>query len=135
MGAALLAFLDAQLQPGIKIVTEATGLEASLDGTDLVITGEGRIDRQTVCGKTPVGIAKLAKQKGIPVIAIAGCLGEGHEKVYAEGIDAVFPVIPALSDHTTILENASENIRRTAANVMRVMMLGNNLNQKNQSAE
>ena len=75
MGAALMAFTNATLKPGIDLVLEAVQLNNYMDKTDLVITGEGRIDNQTIYGKTPMGVAKIAKQFNIPVIGIAGSLG------------------------------------------------------------
>ncbi|GAA4649472.1 glycerate kinase [Kistimonas scapharcae] len=123
MGAALLAFLDATLQPGIDIVMEAVDLASQLQGADLVITGEGRIDGQTACGKTPVGVARHAKTANLPVIAIAGCLGHDHELVHAEGIDALFPAIDHLADMESILRNGYKNIRRTACNIAKLLTI------------
>src|ERR1019366_3774686 len=89
LGAALLAFFGAELRPGIEIVMEALGLESYLRDADLVITGEGRIDSQTVHGKTPIGVARMAKRYGKPVIGIAGCLSPDAAVVHEQGIDAV----------------------------------------------
>ena len=90
LAAGLMAILGGQLRPGVDIVIDAVGLKQQLKGCDLVITGEGRMDGQTVHGKTPAGVAHVAKSLGIPVIAICGCLGKGFEKVHDIGIDAVF---------------------------------------------
>lgn len=89
LGAGLVAFLNARLRRGIEIVLEATSLESYVREVDLVITGEGSIDGSTVYGKTPMGVAKLAKKHNKPVVAIAGNLGEGAEKANA-WIDAIF---------------------------------------------
>ena len=102
LGAGLMAFLDARLQPGVDVVAAAVGLDAALDSADLVITGEGRLDGQTVYNKTPVGVALRAKARGLRVIALAGSLGEGHRAALAMGIDAV----ETLADGSTPLENA-----------------------------
>ena len=117
MGAALLAFTGAQLKPGIELVLEAVQLKQYMQSTDLVLTGEGRIDHQTVFGKTPMGVAKIAKQFDIPVIGVAGSLGKNHQAVYECGIDAVFAAIPgamslqqAFADANNNLENLAENI-------------------------
>ena len=79
-------FLGGKLTPGIDIVLSETGLEADVEWADTVITGEGRIDAQTMMGKTPLGVAKLAKKHGKYVIAIGGCLGDGAEKCIKEGV-------------------------------------------------
>ena len=105
LGAGLMAFLDARLQPGVDVVAAAVGLDAALDAADVVITGEGRLDGQTVYNKTPVGVALRAKARGLRVIALAGSLGEGHRAALAMGIDAV----ETLADGSTPLENAIAN--------------------------
>ena len=87
LGAGLSAFLDAKLRPGIKIVMEASKLREKMKKVDLVVTGEGKIDGQTASGKTPVGVSRIAKKEELPVIAVAGTIGEDAEKVYDEGID------------------------------------------------
>ena len=119
MGAALMAFTNATLKPGIDLVLEAVRLNHYMDNADLVITGEGRIDNQTIYGKTPMGVAKIAKQFNIPVIGIAGSLGKDHQAVYGCGIDAVFAAIPgamtlqqAFTDAKYNVENVAENIAK-----------------------
>lgn len=89
LGGGLVAFLGAELQPGAGLVAEAAGLDAHLRGADLVITGEGRIDAQTAHGKTPAGVARAAKEYGLPVIAVAGCVGPGYEAILGAGMEAV----------------------------------------------
>lgn len=90
LGGGLLAFARATLRPGVDIVIDAVQLERRLRGCALVITGEGRMDYQTACGKTPTGVAKTAKRLGLPVIAICGSLGENPQAVHAAGIDVFF---------------------------------------------
>jgi glycerate kinase len=92
LGAGLVAFTGAELRPGVELVAEACGLARQMEGAELVITGEGRLDGQTAHGKTPAGVAIIAKQHGIPVIAVAGALGTGYREIYAQGIDAVFAI-------------------------------------------
>jgi glycerate kinase len=94
LGAGLVSLLGATLKPGIEIVISSTKLEEKIKGASLVITGEGKTDYQTAHGKAPVGIAKLAKKLGVPVIAISGGLGERYEEVYEAGLDAVFSIVP-----------------------------------------
>jgi glycerate kinase len=124
MGAALLAFLGARLRPGIEIVMEAVGLEAHLRDADLVITGEGRIDSQTIRGKTPIGVARMAKRHGKPVIGIAGCLANDAGVVHGDGIDAVFSVLSQISTVEEALSNAALNIRTTSRNIAATLKMG-----------
>lgn len=93
LGFAAKLFLKAEFRPGVELIAQITQLEKHIQGADLVITGEGQIDRQSVMGKTPIGVAKIAKQYNIPVIAIAGTLGRGYEEVYQAGIDTAFSLI------------------------------------------
>ncbi|WP_419835498.1 glycerate kinase [Endozoicomonas atrinae] len=123
MGAALLAFLDAELKPGIDIVMDAVDLAEKVIGADLVITGEGRIDGQTAQGKTPVGVARIAKQFDLPVIALAGSVGSGVEAVYERGIDALFPIVHGAVPLSEALENGEKNLIRAARNLASTLML------------
>lgn len=95
MGFAAKLFFNANFRSGVELITELTHLAEHIKEAGLVITGEGKLDKQSIMGKTPVGVAKLAKQHNIPVIAIAGTLGDGYEIVYNEAIDAAFSLIEA----------------------------------------
>ncbi|MBL4830418.1 MAG: glycerate kinase [Aliivibrio sp.] len=123
MGAAFMAFTRAVIKPGITVVLEAVDLISKMENTDLVLTGEGRIDEQTVHGKTPMGVAQLAKQFSIPVIGIAGCLGKNHQVVYECGIDAVFAATPRALSLDEALEHASENVTNLAENIANLWRL------------
>lgn len=119
LGAGLMAFLNASLKSGIEIVTEAAQLSKQFTGADLVITGEGQINFQTVFGKTPVGVAKVAKTHNLPVIAIAGSIANGSDGVYDAGIDAMIDIVPepmlletAIEKATTLIETAAERAGR-----------------------
>ncbi len=127
LGAGLMAFLDASLKSGIEIVTEATQLSKRFAGADLVITGEGQINFQTVFGKTPVGVAKVAKTHNIPVIAIAGSIADKSDGVYDAGIDAMIDIVPepmslenAIENATTLIETAAERAGRMVATGMKI---------------
>jgi glycerate kinase len=124
MGAALYAFCGAELRQGIEIVTDALALDKHVADADLVITGEGRIDSQTVHGKVPVGVAKVAKRYNVPVIGIAGSLTADVGVVHDHGIDAVFSVIYKICTLEDALANAGENVRMTARNVAAVLKVG-----------
>lgn len=123
MGAALLAFMKASLKPGIDIVMDAVSLEQQVQGAQLVVTGEGRIDGQTAQGKTPVGVARIAKAQGIPVVALAGAVGHGVEAVYEQGIDALFPVVHGAVELKEAFAKGSDNLTRAARNLAAVMKL------------
>ncbi|USD36841.1 MULTISPECIES: glycerate kinase [Ferrimonas] len=128
LGAALLGLLNASLRPGIDIVMEAVALPEQLKGADLVITGEGRIDSQTIHGKTPIGVARAAKAQNIPVIAIAGCVSDDSDVVLEHGIDAVFPVVPASVPLQQALAQAQTNVERTARNLAMSLVLAQEMN-------
>ncbi|QCR35109.1 glycerate kinase [Nissabacter sp. SGAir0207] len=127
MGAGLLAFCGADLRRGIEIVTEALGLEALVKDADLVITGEGRIDSQTIHGKVPIGVAQVAKRHDKPVIAIAGSLTADVGVVHEHGLDAVFSVLYTICSLDEALENAGDNVRMTARNVAATLKLARGL--------
>ncbi|MCS6209597.1 glycerate kinase [Shewanella baltica] len=124
MGLGVMAFLNAELKPGVEIVMQTVGLADKIRGADLVITGEGRIDGQTVFGKTPMGVLKQAKLQGIPTIGIAGCLGDNANAILDHGMAAIFPIIPHLSPLDDVLANAKLNLCNTARNIGAVLMLG-----------
>lgn len=127
MGAALYAFCGALLRRGIEIVTDALRLDACVADADLVVTGEGRIDSQTIHGKVPVGVAKIAKRYNKPVIGIAGSLTADVGVVHQHGLDAVFSVIYTICSLDEALKNASENVRMTARNVAATLKAGQQL--------
>ena len=108
---------------GVQIVLDNLKLAEQVKEADLVITGEGRMDAQSILGKTPIGVARTAKQFNKPVIAIVGCLREDYEVVYEHGIDAVFPIIRNLGDLPTILKQGEQNLISTAQNVARLLSL------------
>lgn len=124
MGAALFAFCGAKLRPGIDIVTEALHLDALVADANLVITGEGRMDSQTIHGKVPVGVARVARRYHIPVIGIAGSLTADVGVVHQHGIDAVFSVLYRVCSLDDALAHAGENVRMAARNIAAVMRLG-----------
>ncbi|MEC6832756.1 glycerate kinase [Photobacterium toruni] len=124
MGAALLGLFNAQLRSGIEIVIDAVNLGDIVKDADLVITGEGRIDSQTIHGKTPIGVARTAKKYHKPVIGIAGCLSQDCGVVYDHGIDAVFSVVPAAMSLEQAFSNAAVNVELTARNIAAMYCLG-----------
>ena len=128
MGGAFLGFLNAQLKSGIDIVLDTVEFENNLAGASLVITGEGRIDSQTVRGKTPIGVSKRAKAfADIPVIALAGSVASDADIVFEHGIDALFSVVPGVVSLDEALANADENLFKTARNAAQLLKLGQGL--------
>lgn len=128
MGAALWAFCGGVLRPGCEIVTEALNLDALVADASLVITGEGRIDSQTIHGKVPVGVARVAKRYGLPVIGIAGSLTRDVGVVHHHGIDAVFSVLYRICTLEEAMNGAAANIRLTARNIAATLKAGSQLN-------
>ncbi len=92
LGAGLIAFLDAELKPGIEIIIEIVKLEQAIKNADLVITGEGKIDSQTIYGKAPIGVAKIAKKYSIPVIAVAAIISDDADIVHQYGINTLIKI-------------------------------------------
>lgn len=121
LGFGLVAFCGARLKRGVEIIAQSVGLERRMRGCDLVVTGEGRMDSQTVNGKTPAGVAKAARSLGIPCIAICGCVGDGYEAVHGIGIDAVIPASYGPYDPEKPARGARERIRAAAAEAARLI--------------
>lgn len=123
LGAALIGLFDALLRPGIEIVMDAVNLSEVVKDADLVITGEGRIDSQTIHGKTPIGVARTAKQYDIPVIAIAGSTAKDCAVVHEHGIDAAYSVVLGAIDLPTALKEAAFNVEMTSRNIAAAMAM------------
>ncbi|MFD1334434.1 glycerate kinase [Oceanobacillus iheyensis] len=123
LGAGLLAVLQAKLEPGVEIVLKETNFHERVADADLVITGEGKIDGQTIYGKTPIGVAKAAKKFGVPVIALSGTLGADYEIVYDHGIDAAFSIVQGPCDLEDALENGPDYLEKLAGSVSRVLKI------------
>ena len=123
LGFAFLTFLNATLESGIKIVLEETHLEKYAKDADVVITGEGRLDGQTVMGKAPIGVAKIAKKFNKPVIAFSGCATKDAILCNNEGIDAFFPILRGVVtlEDAMNTENAMNNMADTVEQVFRVI--------------
>lgn len=121
LGAGLMAFLNGTLKKGINMVIEYSGLEEKVKSADMVWTGEGSIDFQTQYGKTPLGVATIAKNYNKPVIALAGKVGEGIDVLYSKGIDSIFGIMKGVTTIEEALEKGQENIERTAENIIRMI--------------
>lgn len=123
LGFAFLTFLNGTLESGINIVLEETKLEEYIAAADMVVTGEGRLDGQTVMGKAPIGVAKLAKKYNLPVFGFSGCVTKDAVACNKEGIDAFFPVLRSVVtlDEAMATENAMANMADTVEQVFRVI--------------
>ena len=126
LGYAFRTFLGAELTPGVDLVLQETRLEDDVRDADVVITGEGRLDGQTAMGKAPIGVARLAKRHGARVIAFAGCLGDGVEKLNAAGIDAYFPILRRIVTLDEALDRAeaAANLSATVEQAFRLVRSG-----------
>lgn len=121
LGAGLMAFLNGNLRKGIEIVIEYSGLEEKIKNCDMVWTGEGSIDFQTQYGKTPLGVATVAKKYNKPVIALAGRVGDDIEILYEKGIDSIFGIMKGVTTIEEALIKGKENIEKTSENIIRLM--------------
>lgn len=123
LGFAAKAVLGAGFGPGIELVAELSRLDEAVQGADLVITGEGRLDGQSLHGKTPVGVARIARAAGVPVVALAGSLGDGYQQLYEAGIDAAFSLTPGPMPLAQAMEEAEQHLQSRAADIARLWRL------------
>ncbi|ETT69211.1 glycerate kinase [Paenibacillus sp. FSL H8-0457] len=121
LGGGLMVFLNGTLKKGIDMVVDYTGLEEKVRQADMVWTGEGGMDFQTQYGKTPLGVARVAKKHGKPVVALAGRVGDGIDVLYDQGMDAIFGIMPGAATLSEALENGVQNVERTSENIVRLM--------------
>jgi glycerate 2-kinase len=121
LGAGLMAFLNAQLKRGIELIIKYTELERKILGADFVFTGEGSIDGQTVFGKTPFGVAKIAQKHQIPVIAFAGKVGNGAEVLYEHGFTAIMGILQSVTTLDKALLTGEKNLAITVENICRII--------------
>jgi glycerate kinase len=119
VGFAALAVLGAARRPGIELVLDLAGFETALDGADLVITGEGSLDAQSLAGKTPVGVARAAARRGIAVVAVAGRSTLREAELAAAGIAAVYPLTDLEPDLERCRAEADRLLRRTGQMIAR----------------
>lgn len=124
LGAGVLAFLGGKLRPGIELLLDAAHFDQLLEDADLVLTGEGRMDGQTVHGKTPCGVAGRARKMGVPCIALCGSAGDGVEAVYGAGIDAVFCAVRGACSFEQIRKSCKQDMEMLTDAVLRTLMLG-----------
>lgn len=123
LGFAARAFLKARFRPGVELVAEVSGLAEALQGADLAITGEGRLDEQSLHGKTPIGVARLAREAGVPLIALAGSLGKGYGRLHEAGIAAAFSLVPGPISLAEAMAGAAGELEARAEELARLWSL------------
>lgn len=123
LGFAFLSYTNAALDSGVKIILEETKLEEHIKSADIVITGEGRLDSQTIMGKAPIGVARMAKQYGKKVLAFSGCVTEDAVLCNRHGIDAYFPILRSVTTLKEAMapECAKENLAAAVEQVFRLI--------------
>ena len=124
LGFAFHALLGAALEPGVDVVAHVVGLNDAINGADLVLTGEGAIDRQTLMGKTLSGILRRSTQAGVPVIAFAGRIGDGADALYQHGCAGIVPIVDRVTNLADALANGPENLANAAERTMRLLTTG-----------
>lgn len=122
LGAGMLAFLGASLKPGVQMVIETVKLEEILKDADLLITGEGKCDSQTIMGKTPFGLAKIAQKYNVPVVIIAGSLGDGAEALFDFGVIGMFSMVKGPISLDDAMRNGYRYLSDTTENVIRTIV-------------
>lgn len=123
LGAGIMAFLNGNLENGGELLVDILKLDEKVADADLVITGEGGINHQTIFGKTPVAVSRVAKKHDVPVVALAGSISEGYESVYGEGIHAVFSILNQPVSLEEAIDQGYGNLKQTAENVARVIRI------------
>ena len=124
LGFGMAAFCGAQLRMGIDAVLDAVGFDSLLPGTDVVFTGEGKIDSQSARGKVVSGVAARCRKAGVPVVAVVGQIGQGFEEMYQQGLTAVFSINRAAQPFAESRFHAGENLALTMENIVRLLAAG-----------
>jgi glycerate kinase len=130
LGAGLMAFAGAELRSGIDIVVEAVRLERHVKTADLVITGEGQVDFQTAYGKTPAGVARVARRYKVPVVAIGGGLADDARDVFKHGIDGIEAAVARPMTLDEAVDSSKDMIANAAERVMRLIVIGGEMAEK-----
>src|SRR5699024_1859609 len=126
ISAGLSAFLQPNLKRGGDVGIESVQLESMMKGASLAVTGEGKLDHQTAYGKTPMGVAKIAKKYGVHVIGIAGMIEMENVQMNASGIDAIIPIVPGRIEVKYAMEHAIDYTERAAENIAEIIKISLN---------
>ena len=130
LGAGLVAFVGARMQRGIDIVLEAARIKTHLKEADLVITGEGCVDFQTIAGKTPVGVARAARQQGVPVVAVGGSIADDANGVFAHGIDGLESACARDMSRQEAIRHSKAHLANAAERVIHLILIGKKMANK-----
>ena len=122
LGYAAMAWMNATMRPGVEVVAELAKLEQEIKDADLVLTGEGRMDSQTLQGKTPWGVMQIAKRYQVPVVAIAGSLGDGYQALYDQGLTAAFSLVSGPTTLAQACRQASDLLKARSADIIRLWL-------------
>ena len=127
IGAALHFFLNAEIKPGIESILDMLHFDELLEGADLVVTGEGRLDWQSAFGKVPSGVGLRCKQKNIPAVALVGAVGRNASDIYEYGIDSVFTSVSSIVSEEEVMAHAREMVEDAANRMFRCIQVGRKL--------
>ena len=130
LGAGLVAFAKAKMKSGVDIVIDATNLERHMKNTNLVITGEGRVDSQTAYGKTPSGVAKSARKHGIPTLVIGGGITDDAKDIFSHGIDALESACARDMSLEDAIKHSREHLANAAERAIRLVLVGKKITKK-----
>ena len=119
MGGGMVAYFGAQLQMGIETVLDTVGFDALLDGADMVFSGEGKIDFQSLLGKVVIGVARRTKRAGVPLIAVVGDIGDNIDAAYEAGVSAIFSINRVAVPYQQARTRAKNDLALTMDNLMR----------------
>ena len=125
MGGGMAALFQSQLEPGIEAVLDTVGFDSLLAGTDVVFTGEGKIDSQSLGGKVVIGVARRAKRQGVPVIAVVGDIGDPIDGAYDQGVSAIFSINQVAVPYAQARLRAKEDLAKTMENICRFDQIRN----------
>ena len=120
MGAGMVAFFGSRLQMGIETVLDTVHFEELSAGADMVFTGEGRMDEQSLRGKVVIGVARRGRQLGVPVVAVVGGISDNIDAAYAEGVSAVFSICREPRDFEYVRPQSKDNLRKAVSNILRL---------------
>lgn len=123
MGAAVALLLNGKLLPGADLLLDSVGFNQLLQSTDIVFTGEGRIDWQSAHGKVPGSVAKRCKQAGVPCVALCGSIGKGAEELYEQGVTAIFSAVKGITTFEEIMRTSGEDMAFLTDSVLRLLTI------------
>ncbi len=124
LGYAFLEFLGARMRPGVDVVADALGLREQIRGADLVLTGEGSVDAQTLGGKTPMGVARIARDEGVPVVVVAGAVKDDADVLLDHGVTALVPTPRTAAPLAELIARSGRDLRAASATVARIFQAG-----------